>query len=108
MLERPGVLVVDLDMERLRYLRTRNYDEENLSKPDDPNWRPIGCRPGQIFERYPALYKKLAEPSPYAYDYEYWREGGLDAWLPEYDRIYQGDYKRILKKYGGPFRFKER
>ena len=108
MLERPGVLVVDLDMERLRYLRTRNYDEENLSKPDDPDWRPIGCRPGQIFERYPALYKKLAEPSKFAYDYEYWREGDLDAWLPEYDRIYQGDYKRILKKYGGPFQFKEK
>ncbi len=104
----PGVLVCDLDMERLRYLRTRNYDEENLSKPDDPNWRPIGCRPGQIFERNPALYKELAEPSPYAYDYEYWREGNLDNWLGEYDRIYEGDYQRILKKSGGPFRFKER
>ena len=104
----PGVLICDLDMERLRYLRTRNFDEENLSKPDDPNWRPIGCRPGQIYERYPALYKELAEPSEYAYDYEYWREGDLDAWIPEYDRIYQGDYQRILKKYGGPFQFKER
>ena len=107
-LAEPGVLVHDLDMERLRYLRTRNYDEENLSKPDDPDWRPIGCRPGQIFERYPALYKELAEPSEYSFDYEYWREGDLDAWLPEYDRIYQGDYKRILKKYGGPFQFKEK
>jgi predicted amidohydrolase len=105
--EAPGVLTVDLDMERLRYLRTRNYDEENLSKPDDPNWRPIGCRPGQIYERYPALYKRLAEPSPYSYDYEYWREGDLDNWLPEYERIYQGDYKRILDKYGAPFQFKE-
>ncbi|MBI2294506.1 MAG: hypothetical protein HYU76_00330 [Betaproteobacteria bacterium] len=27
----PGVLITDLDMERLRYLRTRNVDEENLS-----------------------------------------------------------------------------
>lgn len=105
--ETPGVLVVDLDMERLRYLRTRNYDEENLSKPDDPNWRPIGCRPGQIYERYPAIYKKLAEPSPYSFDYEYWREGDLESWIAEYDRLYQGDYKRILKKFGEPFQFRE-
>lgn len=103
----PGVLVCDLDMERLRYLRTRNYDEENLSKPDSPDWRPIGCRPGQIFERYPALYKELSGASPYSYDYEYWREGDLDAWLPEYDRIYEGDYKRIIEKFGAPFQFKE-
>ncbi|MFC1491364.1 carbon-nitrogen hydrolase family protein, partial [Nitrospinota bacterium] len=37
----PGVLICDLDMERLRYLRTRNFDEENLSRPDDPGWRPL-------------------------------------------------------------------
>ena len=65
---------------------------------------PIGCRPGQIFERYPEIYKRLAEPSPYSYDYLYWRED-LESWLKEYDRIYQGDYARILKKYGA-FRFK--
>ncbi len=103
----PGVLVVDLDLDRLRYLRTRNFDEENLSRPDDPAWQPIGCRPGQIYERYPELYRELAEPSPYSYDYEYWRKD-LDAWIAEYDRIYQGDYERVLKKYGGPFKFKER
>ncbi len=107
-LEEPGILICDLDMERLRYLRTRNFDEENLSKPDDPNWRPLGCRPGQIYERNPDLYKALAEPSPYSLDYEYWREGDMDSWIAEYDRIYEGDYQRILKKYGGPFRFKER
>ncbi len=106
-LEEPGILVRDLDMDRLRYLRTRNYDEENLSKPDDPNWRPVGCRPGQIFERYPALYKELAEASSFSFDYEYWREGDLDSWLGEYDRIYEGDYERILKKYGAPFQFRE-
>ncbi|MCC7484695.1 MAG: carbon-nitrogen hydrolase family protein [Burkholderiales bacterium] len=104
----PGVLLVDLDMDRLRYLRTRNFDEENLSVPEDPDWRPIGCRPGQIYERDPALYRELAEPSPYSYDYRYWEEGSLDGWLREYDRIYQGDYRRILEHYGGPFQFKER
>jgi hypothetical protein len=95
-------------MDRLRYLRTRNFDEENLSVPEDPNWRPIGCRPWQIYERDPALYRELAEPSPYSYNYRYWEEGNLDGWLREYDRIYEGDYQRIMKKYGGPFRFRER
>jgi predicted amidohydrolase len=104
----PGVLIVDLDMERLRYLRTRNFDEENLSIPDDPDWRPLGCRPGQIFERDPSLYKELADPSPFSLDYEYWRNGDLDAWIADYDRIYEGDYQRILKKYGAPFRFRKR
>lgn len=103
----PGVLITDLDMERLRYLRTRNFDEENLSVPDDPNWRPTGCRPGQIYARDPALYRELAEPSPYSFNYRYWEEGHLDSWLREYERIYEGDYQRILEKYGAPFRFTE-
>ncbi|MDY6764837.1 MAG: nitrilase-related carbon-nitrogen hydrolase, partial [Halobacteria archaeon] len=30
--EEPGVLVTEIDMDRLDYLRTRNYDEENLSR----------------------------------------------------------------------------
>ena len=103
----PGVLFCDLDMDRLRYLRTRNFDEENLSRPDDPDWVPVRCRPGQIFERNPALYKELAEPSPYSFDYEYWRDDDLESWITEYDRIYEGDYQRILKKFGAPFTFKE-
>ncbi len=107
LLSKPGLLITDLDMDRLRYLRTRNMDEENLSKPDDPDWQYIGCRPGQIWERNPALYKELAEPSRYSFDYEYWREGDMDAWITEYDRIYEGDYQRILKKAGKPFNFKE-
>ena len=103
--ETPGVLVADLDMERLHYLRSRSFDEENLSKPDDPNFKPLGCRPGQIWERNPELYKRLSEPSPYSYNYEYWRESP-DKWIEEYERIYQGDYARVLDKSGGPFKFK--
>ena len=103
--ETPGLLVADLDMERLRYLRSRNFDEENLSTPEDPNEKPLGCRPGQIWERNPAHYQRLSEPSPYSYDYQYWREG-LDEWTKEYDRIYAGDYARVLKKSGGQFKFK--
>lgn len=105
-LDTPGVLVADLDMDRLRYLRSRNYDEENLSKPEDPNLKPIGCRPGQIWERRPELYKRLSEPSKYSFNYLYWREG-LDEWLEEYNRIYEDDeYQRVLEKSGGPFNFK--
>jgi hypothetical protein len=52
--------------------------------------------------------KELVEPSPYSYDYEYFRGGGLDAWIAEYDRIYDGEYQRILDKYGAPFQFRER
>jgi predicted amidohydrolase len=107
-LKEEGVLVCDLDMERLRYLRTRNFDEENLSKPDDSDWQFIGCRPGQIFERNPALYRELAAPSPYSFDYEYWREGDLDAWTAEYERIYGGGYGRIQKKHGGSRSFPDR
>jgi hypothetical protein len=94
-------------MDRLRYLRTRNIDEEIMSVPE-PGFRPIGCRPGQIYERDPSLYQELCEPTPYSIDYEYWRNGNLDGWLEDYDRIYEGDYKRILEKFGGPFRFRER
>lgn len=100
----PGLLVADLDMDRLHYLRSRNFDEENLSKPDEPNAKPLGCRPGQIWERNPELYRRLSEPSRYSYNYQYWREG-LDKWVEDYERIYAGDYARVLKKYGGPFKF---
>jgi predicted amidohydrolase len=106
-LTEPGVLITDLDMDRLRYLRTRNIDEEIMSVPE-PGFRPIGCRPGQIYERDPSLYQELCEPSPYSLNYDYWRNGNLNGWLEEYDRIYEGDYKRILEKFGGPFHFKER
>lgn len=101
----PGVLITDLDMERLRYLRTRNFDEENLSVPD-PNFRPIGCRPGQIYERDPSLYKELTEPSPYSMNYEYGKGGNMNSWIDDYNKIYQGDYQRIQTKYGA-LRFKE-
>lgn len=105
-LERPGVLAADLDMDRLRYLRSQNYDEENLSRSDDPARKPLGCRPGQLFERNPALYRKLTEPSPYSFNYHYW-EKGLDTWQEDYARIYGEGYKRILAKTQGPFKFQK-
>jgi len=98
--EEPGVLIADLDMGRLEYIRSRNYDEENLSKPEDGKaFKPLGCRPGQIWERNPKLYEELTKPHKYSYNYHYFDED-LDAWIKEYDKIYGGKYRRILDKYG--------
>jgi predicted amidohydrolase len=98
--EKEGILVAELDMERLDFLRNRNADEMNLSKPDATNFKPTGCRPGQIWERRPELYKELCETHKYSFNYLYYRDN-LDAWIEEYDRkIYGGKYKEIQKRYG--------
>ena len=96
--ETPGLLVADLDMDRLDYLRSRNYDEENLSPPEE-GVEPLGCRPGQIWERDPGLYAELAQPHRYSLNYHYFEEG-LDKWMEEYEAIYGGKYAGIQKKYG--------
>ena len=96
--ETPGLLVADLDMDRLDYLRSRNYDEENLSAPEG-DVAPLGCRPGQIWERDPELYAELAQPHKYSLDYRYFEED-LDKWIEEYKTIYKGKYADIQKKYG--------
>ena len=100
--EKEGVLAVTLDLDRLRWLRSRNYDEENLGPPSR-DARPLGCRPGQIWERDPALFRELAEPHRYSFNYGYAREG-LDAWEKEYEWIYEGRYREIRDRRGA-FRF---
>ena len=98
--ETPGILVANLDMKRLAYLRSRNYDEENLSRPEEGEvFEPLGCRPGQIWERNPKLYSELAKPHKYSYDYRYFADK-LDKWIEDYDKIYGGKYAEIQKKYG--------
>ena len=97
--ETPGLLVADLDMERLAYLRSRNYDEEVLSQPGEGGPEPIGCRPGQIWERSPELYAELTQPHKYSFNYRYFDES-LDKWIEEYEKIYGGKYAEIQKKYG--------
>jgi predicted amidohydrolase len=98
--ETPGILVADLNMERLAYLRSRNYDEENLSSPvQGAVFEPLGCRPGQIWERNPQLFLELAQPHRYSYNYQYFTEN-LDKWISEYERIYGGRYAEIQKKHG--------
>jgi len=97
--EREGILLVELDMERLEFLRTRNYDEMFLSKPKR-GVKPVSCRPGQIWERRPEIYKELCEPHNYSFNYSYFKDG-LDTWVDEYDRkIYGGKYRDIQKRHG--------
>lgn len=98
--ETPGLLVAELDMGRLAYLRGRNYDEENLSRPD-PNVpvEPLGCRPGQIWERNPQLYAELAEPHRFSFDYGYYAKN-IDSWVDEYQKLYSDKYSEIQRKRG--------
>lgn len=95
--DEPGVLIADLDMDRLAYLRGMLYDEQNLSVPEE-GAEPIGCRPGQIWERRPELYAELAQPHQYSFDYNY-HERDLDAWIDEYDRIYGGRYRALRERH---------
>lgn len=98
--DEPGVLMADLDMERLAYLRGTLYDENNLSEPEAGSV-PIACRPGQIWERRPELYGELARPHRYSMDYRYFDER-LDGWVEEYKRIYGESYREIRQRYGEP------
>lgn len=97
--DEPGLLTATLDMSRIDYIRSRNYDEEILSKPEG-SYEPLGCRPGQIWERNPKLFSDLVRPSKYSLDYFYFRRN-LDNWIDQYDkRIYGGKYQKIQQKYG--------
>lgn len=81
----PGMAQADLDLDRLRVLRSHFYDEEILSPPRsdaDVLW----CRPGQSHDRRPELYGELTEPQPDAFEYHYER-AGLDTWPREYEKI---------------------
>ena len=75
---RPGVLVADLDLERLRWLRGRVVDAELLAPPSDEAAEAgpsSAARCGQACDRRPDLYGPLVEPQPDAYDFFYLRRG---------------------------------
>jgi hypothetical protein len=81
----PGMAYADLDLDRLRVLRSHFYDDEMLSPPasdDDVLW----SRPGQSHDRRPELYGELTQPQGDAFDYHYERRG-LDTWPDEYEKI---------------------
>ncbi|MFH1122304.1 MAG: carbon-nitrogen hydrolase family protein [Pseudomonadota bacterium] len=82
-----GIAFCTLDMERLWYLRSKYFEEEDLVPPKDlRTHQPLLCRPGQNHDRIPALYKKLIEPQPDAFDYFYFKRG-LEAWKQEYEKV---------------------
>jgi predicted amidohydrolase len=81
----PGIALADLDLDRLREIRSHYYDEEILSPPQGEDQVYL-CRPGQSHDRRPELYGELTGPQPDAFAYHYERRG-LDTWRAEYDKI---------------------
>ncbi len=90
----PGVIVGDLDMDRLRWFRTRYYEPEFFEEPNDA--KPVTrCRPGQIHDRRPELYGPLVQPQEDAFNYLYYKDG-LDAWRREYEKVRERALPRVL------------
>ena len=80
-----GVIVGDLDLDRLEWFRTRYYEPEFFEEPSER--KPITrCRPGQIHDRRPELYGLLVQPQEDAFNYLYHKDG-LDAWRREFERV---------------------
>jgi 5-aminopentanamidase len=80
-----GMAIAELDVSRLRELRSHYYDEEILSPPEREE-QVFFCRPGQSHDRRPELYGELTRPQPDAFEYHYERRG-LETWRREYERI---------------------
>jgi len=81
----PGIAWAELDLDRLRVLRSHFYDDLMLSPPasdDDVLW----SRPGQSHDRRPELYGELTQPQADAFEYHYERRG-LETWTAEYEKI---------------------
>jgi predicted amidohydrolase len=81
----PGVLVADLDLNRLPAIRNRYFDEEVLSPPQSEKDL-FFARPGQIYDRRPELYSKLVEPIEQCFDYRYF-DNDLESYKKEYERV---------------------
>lgn len=80
-----GLLLADLDLDRLDKIRSRYYDEEMLSPPRSDE-EVFGCRPGQSHDRRPEMYAELTQAQPDAFLYHYERRG-LSTWRAEYEKI---------------------
>ncbi|MFQ5914436.1 MAG: carbon-nitrogen hydrolase family protein [Nitrospinota bacterium] len=82
-----GLVIADLDMDRLNHLRGSYYSEELLSTPKDlNNYVSCATRPGQCHDRRPQDYGALVAPQPDAFDYHYHRRG-LDAWKENFEKV---------------------
>ena len=89
----PGLIVGDLDMDRLHWFRTRYYEREFFEEPSEA--KPITrCRPGQIHDRRPELYGPLVQPQEDAFNYLYYKDG-IDTWRREYDKVRERPLPRL-------------
>jgi predicted amidohydrolase len=80
--EGTGIIYGILDMERLRYLRSRSWQDKDFQDAPATN-TPI-TDPAQHRDRRPELYQKLVEPQPDAFNFFYYKNG-LETWK-EFDR----------------------
>ena len=86
--EGSGIIYGSLDMERLEYLRSRCWQEEDFQDPvsDDV---PV-TDPGEHRDRRPELYQKLVEPQFDAFNFFY-HEDGVETWRDfDKDRVVRG------------------
>lgn len=79
-----GIIIADVDMDRLEFLRTHFYDEEILSPPNDEK-EVYNSRPGQNHDRRPEKYGDLVLPQKDAFDYTYMKKG--KPYRDEYNKI---------------------
>jgi transcriptional regulator with XRE-family HTH domain len=83
----------ELDMARLAWLRTHYHEPLLFEPPEDDDEPEFSCRPGQIHERRPELYRRLVEPQPSAFDYFYYRRA-KEAWREEFDKAHRFETER--------------
>lgn len=86
-LDGAGIMIGEIDMVRLAWLRTHYYEPVLFEAPESGDEPEFSCRPGQVHDRRPDLYDKLVEPQPDAFNYFYYRES-LDAWEREFERVH--------------------
>jgi 5-aminopentanamidase len=92
-LDGAGILYGEIDMARLAWLRTHYYEPLHFESPERDDEIEFSCRPGQLHERRPELYRRLVEAQPSAFDYFYWRRGA-ESWREEFDRTYRFEAER--------------
>ncbi len=93
----PGILVADLDMDRLAYFRSSHYARHHFTPPT-PEEPVIGCRPGEIHERRPELYGLLVQPQEDAFDY-FTYDKGPEAVKREHLRVRDYYYPRVTDRH---------
>ncbi len=91
-----GILLADLDLDRLAYFRCAHYGRGHFTPPT-PEEPATGCRPGQIHERRPELYGALVAPQEDAFDYFTYGKGP-DAVAREHARVRDYYYPRVADR----------